>query len=144
VTKPLSYAALLYRYRDKHGHLVEPTQGFHSLHEDLWLAYSMGRKRGFTDLGTYANKPGDHGYWPAWAFDLGRNNHFFYKGWNYLVARNMALFYWENHKALNIDYVILGRKLISRARPYWHPLTTGDTSHDFHIHVSGYHPEDKV
>ena len=140
----MTYAQLLGRYREKHGTLVEPRQGFHSLHEDLWLAYSMGRRRGFTDLGTYARKPGDHGYMPAWAFDLGRKNRFFFKGWNYLVARSLAKLYVQHHRALNINYVILGRRIWSRSKPYWHPLTTGDTSHDFHIHVSGYHPEDSL
>jgi hypothetical protein len=136
----LTYPQLLQRYRDKHGTFVKPNQGWASLDSTLWLAYSMGRRRGFTDLGTYAEKPGDHGYWPALAFDLGRNNRFFNKGWNYLVARKLALLYVENHKALSINYVILGRRIWSRKYPYWHPLTTGDTSHDWHIHVSGIHP----
>ena len=142
----MTYDQLFRRYKKKHGKLVEPRQGFDSLHSDLWLAYSMGRKRNFTDLGTYANKSGDHGYKPAWAFDLGRKNRFFFKGWNYLVARRLALYYVENYKALNIEYVILGRRIWSRwganqrrwdAENGWHPLTSGDTSHDFHIHVSG-------
>ena len=141
----LTYPQLLDRYRKKHGQLVKPVQGFDSLHKSLWLAYSMGRARGFTDLGTYVNKPGDHGFGPpAWAFDLGRKNRFFNKGWNYLVARNLAKLYWKHHVPLNIEYVILGRRLISRTKPYWHPLTTGDTSHDYHIHVSGHHPQDFV
>jgi hypothetical protein len=139
----MTYAQLLARYREKHGRLVEPNQGWKSLEEDLWLAYSMGRKRGFTDLGTYANKPGDHGYFPAWAFDLGRNNRFFNKGWNYLVARRLAQHYVQHYRALNINYVILGRRIWSRSKPYWHPLTTGDTSHDYHVHCSGWHPEDE-
>ena len=63
----LTYRDLHRRYKAKHGNFVEPKQGFQSLHESLWLAYSMGRRRGFTDLGTYANKPGDHGYWRACA-----------------------------------------------------------------------------
>ena len=136
-----SYAELLRRYKDKHGDLVRPNQGWGSLHPTLHLAYSMGRKRGFTDLGTYVNKPGDHGVGPpARAFDLGRKNRFFFKGWDYLVARSLAKLYWEHHLALSLDYVILGRKIISRRNPTWHPLTTGDTSHDFHIHVSGWWP----
>ena len=136
----MSYQQLLTRYREKHRRLVEPKQGFESLDGSLWLAYSIGRKRGFTDLGTYANKPGDHGYYPAFAFDLGREDRFLFKGWGYLKARRLAKLYWEHHEALHIEYVILGRRIISRQRPYWHPLTTGDTSHDFHIHVSGVHP----
>lgn len=130
----MTYAKLLGIYKDKHGALLKPK----SLVPALWLAYSMGMKRGFLDLGTYANKPGDHGSYPAWAFDLGRKNRFFFKGWNYLVARKLALHYVKYYKELNINYVILGRRIWSRERPYWHPLTTGDTSHDFHIHVSGY------
>lgn len=132
-----TYGTLLARYREKHGRLVEPNQGFDSLHENLWLAYSMGRRRGFTDLGTYVNKPGDHGKYPSLAFDLGRKNRFFFKGWNYITARRLAKLYVAHHKALHINYVILGRRIWSRERPYWHKLTTGDTSHDFHIHVSG-------
>jgi len=58
----IPYPELLARYRKRHGKLVEPVQGFGSLHNSLHLAYSMGRQRGFTDLGTYVNKPGDHGW----------------------------------------------------------------------------------
>ncbi len=132
-----TYPELLKRYKAKHGKLICPA----SLQHSLWLAYSMGISRSFTNLGTYAKKPGDHGYYPAWAFDLGRHNRFFNKGWNYLVARNLAQLYWKNRLALNVEYVILGRRLISRKRPYWHALTTGDTSHDWHIHVSGHGPQ---
>ena len=136
----MTYQQLLSEYRRKHGKLVKPRQGFDSLHEDLWLAYSMGRVRGFIDLGTYVDKPGDHGEGPpAWAFDLGREDKFLFKGWDYLRARRLAKLYVREHKALNLEYVILGRRLWSRSKPYWHPLTTGDTSHDFHIHVSGHH-----
>lgn len=132
----MTYQDLLDRYRKRHGKLVEPRQGFNSLNENLWLAYSMGRRRGFTDLGTYANKPGDHGHRPSDAFDLGRKNRFFNKGWNYLVARRLAKFYVKHHKALNINYVILGDKIWSRQHPYWHHYGP-DKSHFFHIHVSG-------
>ena len=135
----MTHGELLRRYQLKHGKLVEPKQGWASLHNNLVLAYSMGRKRGFSDLGTYANKPGDHGYWPAWAFDLGRKDRFLFKGWGYIKARRLAALYVKNYKALNINYVILGRRIWSRKYPYWHRLMTGDTSHDFHIHVSGHH-----
>lgn len=134
----MTYAELFHRYRRKHKRLVEPKQGFESLHESLWLAYSMGRKRGFTDLGTYANKPGDHGYFPSYAFDLGREDRFLFKGWGYIKARRLAKLYWKYRAPLSVNYVILGRKIISRERPYWH-VYTRDSSHMFHIHVSGIH-----
>jgi hypothetical protein len=134
-----TYGELLARYRAVHGKLVEPRQGFDSLHQKLHLAYSMGRVRGFTDLGTYVDKPGDHGIGPpCYAFDLGREDRFLFKGWGYLKARRLALLYWKNHKALHIDYVILGRKIISLEHPYWHAFNRDD-SHLFHIHVSGVH-----
>ncbi len=117
--------------------LVEPRQGFESLDDKLWRSYAIGRRRGFTDLGTYANKPGDHGHWPSRAFDLGDKNRFFSKGWGYIKARRLANHYVRHHKDLDINYVILGRRIWSRSWGKWHPLTTGDTSHDFHIHVSG-------
>jgi hypothetical protein len=115
-----------------------PVQGWGSLDASLHLAYSMGRQRGFTDLGTYVDKPGDHGVGPpALAFDLGRKDRFLFKGWGYIKARRLAQLYVAEHDGLHINYVILGRRIWSRARPYWHPLMTGDTSHDFHLHVSG-------
>jgi len=133
----MTYKDLLVRYKRKHKNLVEPDQGFQSLVPELWLAYSMGRKRGYTDLGTYAKKPGDHGTWPSHAFDLGRKDRFLFKGWNYLKARRLAKLYVKYHEPLAINYVILGKRIWSRSQPYWHELTTGDTSHAFHIHVSG-------
>lgn len=135
-----TYSELFARYRAKHGKLVEPVQGFDSLDNSLHLAYSMGRQRGFTDLGTYVDKPGDHGIGPpCFAFDLGRKDRFLFKGWGYLKARRLVKLYVHEHTGLHINYVILGRRIWSRNKPYWHPLTTGDTSHDFHIHVSGIH-----
>lgn len=142
----MTYPELLARYRKRHGSLVQPVQGFNSLHPSLHLAYSLGRVRGFTDLGTYVAKPLDHGGYPnppphppAWAFDLGRRDHFLYKGWDYLKARRLARLYWREHEALNIEYVLLGHKAISRERPEWHYFTDPDGSHAFHIHVSGHH-----
>lgn len=140
----MTYRQLLDQYKEKHKHFVEPNQGFHSLDKGLWLAYSIGRKRGYYDVGTYARKPGDHSWGDrhgrpgvAKAFDLRRKGWLGRFGWGYRNARKLAKFYWQHHEALNIDYVIVGRELISRERPYWHPLTTGDTSHDWHVHVSG-------
>lgn len=140
-----TYDQLLRQYLKKHQKLVQPRQGWDSLRDTLWLAYSMGIKRGYYDVGTYARKPGDHSWGDrhghpgmALAFDIRRKGWLGRFGWGYANARKLAQFYWDNHAALSIDYVIVGREVISRARPYWHPLTTGDTSHDWHIHVSGW------
>lgn len=142
-TKAPSYAVLLSRYLKKHKAFVKPVQGFGSLDESLWLAYSMGRKRGFTDLGTYVNKTGDHGWNDqlkrARAFDLGRNNHFFFKGFNYLIARRFCNLLAANYLALGIRYIILGDRIWHRDTQKWEKFKnySKDKSHDFHIHVSG-------
>jgi len=140
----VTYAKLLEQYLAKHGKLVQPRQGWDSLHSNMRLAYSMCIKRGYYDVGTYANKPGDHSWGDrngrrgmALAFDVRRKGWLGRFGWGWLNAQRTARWLWKNHEALNIDYVIVGRKVISRQKPYWHPLTTGDTSHDWHIHVSG-------
>jgi hypothetical protein len=143
---PESYVQLRERYLKKHGRLVKPVQGWESLAMSLWLPYSMGIKRGYYDVGTYVNKPGDHGgtrterHPPAWAFDLRRKGWLGRFGWGYRNARKLANFYWKHHKALSIEYVIVGRQVISREKPYWHDLGNPDTSHDWHIHVSGHWP----
>ena len=140
-----SYGQLLFAYLKKHNHLVEPRQGFHSLAPELHLAYSMARKRGYTDLGTYVNKPLDHGGhpndrgMPAWAFDLGRKDGFFWtRPWGVLMARRFVGFLIKNHKALNIEYVIFRDGIWSRKNGwrYYGP----DRSHFWHIHVSGHWP----
>lgn len=133
-------------YHAKHGPLKEPKQGFASLARPLWLPYSMGIARGFTDLGTYVNKALDHGGTyterrpPAWAFDLGRRNRFNFLGWEYLVARAFAKLLWKHHLALDIEYVILGHRIISRKHPQWNYYRDPSGSHSFHIHVSGHWP----
>lgn len=139
-----TYQQLLAQYRAKHGNFKKPTQGFDSLHHNLWLAFSEVAVRGYYDVGTYARKPGDHSWGDrngqpgvALAFDMRRKGWLGRFGWQFRNAQKTAQWLWDNHEALNVDYVIVGRKLISRQRPYWHPLETGDTSHDWHIHVSG-------
>jgi hypothetical protein len=137
------YAKLLAQYKAKHGALVRPVQGWHSLNSRLWLAYSSGIKRGYYDVGTYANKKGDHSWGDrngqpgqALAFDIRRKGWLGRFGWGFTNAKRLAQWYWDNRVALNIDYVIVGRKIISRENPVWHDYTR-DTSHDWHIHVSG-------
>jgi hypothetical protein len=141
---PSAYTILFREYTKQHGPLVEPIQGWYSLHRTLWLAYSSVIKRGYYDVGTYANKPGDHSWGDrndepgqALAFDARRKGWLGRFGWGFRNAQKTAQWLWENHEALNINYVIVGRRVISRERPYWHDLTTGDTSHDWHLHVSG-------
>lgn len=135
-----TYGELLDRYKKKHGKLVRPA----SLQSSLHLAFSMGIKRSFTNLGTYnpasrlpSGKKSDHAYYPAWAFDLGRPGWRGLWGFGYLAARRLANLYVENAYALNIEYVIVGRRIWSRGRG-WHAYNA-DASHDWHIHVSGHH-----
>lgn len=118
--------------------LIEPKQGFSSLHKSLWAAYSYGRSKGLFDLGTYnkasrlpSGAPSDHSVWPAFAFDLGFDPD---TGWDHAIARAVANYYVDHHVELNIEYVILGTKIWSRSRG-WHSYTGG--GHMNHIHVSG-------
>jgi len=133
-------------YHKAHGPLKEPRQGFTSLAKPLWLPYSMGIARGYTDLGTYVAKALDHGGTdthrgpPAWAFDLGRKDRFRFLGWDYLKARAFARFLWDNHRALDIEYVILGNRIASRKVGDWHHYDDSSGTHAFHIHVSGHWP----
>jgi hypothetical protein len=72
----------------------------------------------------------------AAAFDLGRRDRFHFLGWNYLIARRLVQLYVRNHVALGIEYVILGDRIWSRNNG-WQPFLR-DSSHMFHIHVSGH------
>lgn len=115
------------------GALVDPK----SLHDSLTLAYSMGLARSFYSVGTYADKPLDHGYYPSRAFDLRRAGWNGMFGFGWLTALRLARFYWKHHVALEIDYVIIGRMIISRRNPKWRYYGP-DRSHEWHIHVSGW------
>lgn len=139
----MTHKQLMKQYLAKHGKLVEPRQGFDSLHEHLWLAYSEVIQRGYYDVGTYAKKPGDHSWGDrngkpgmALAFDARRKGWLGRFGWQFRNARRTAQWLWDNRVALHVDYVIVGRKIISRENPTWHPYTR-DSSHDWHLHVSG-------
>lgn len=117
--------------------LIKPRQGFASLRRDGWALYSLGRRLGLSDLGTYnpdATLPGggksDHAFSPARAFDLGLT-----KAGTRERARR---FYTLCKRRPEVEYVIFERKIWSRTngeRPY----TAG--GHDTHVHVSLLHPE---
>ena len=117
--------------------MVEPKQGFDSLHRSLWEAYSIGRKApyNFTDLGTYnpsSRLPGggisDHAVNPAYAFDLGFTPA---SGWANLSARD-----YSNKMAgrPEVEYVICGNRIWSVSQG-WHAYGSG--GHENHVHVSG-------
>jgi hypothetical protein len=117
--------------------LLKPKQGFDSLRKDGWSLYTLGRRLGASDLGTYnpgSTLPGggksDHAYNPARAFDLGNTAKF---------TPTLAWFYYRLcKKRPEVEYVIYRRKIWSRdggEREY----TAG--GHDTHVHVSLRHPE---
>jgi len=119
----------------KPGHLIEPKQGFDSLHPSLHEAYSLGRTMGLSDLGTYnpaSTLPGggksDHAFFPAWAFDLGIEPD---TGFANPVAR---AFFEAMVDRPDVEYVILGDKIWSRSRGL-HAYTAG--GHLNHVHLSG-------
>lgn len=115
--------------------LVEPLQGFASLHKSLWEAYSLGRQMGLTDLGTYnpasrlpSGAPSDHSVYPAFAFDLGIEPD---TGWDNATARE---YFWKVCRRPEIEYVILGNKIWTNTRGL-RTYTAG--GHLNHVHVSG-------
>lgn len=112
--------------------LLKPRQGFDSLRQDGWAAYTMGRRLGFSDLGTYnpaSTLPGggksDHAYHPARAFDLGLTT---------AGTRERARWYIKQMAGRpEVEYVIFERRIWSRDHG-WHAYTAG--GHDTHVHVS--------
>lgn len=133
--KGLTYTQLLRRYLDANG----KKYGFQTpaaLHPSLHLVWNMARARSFYSVGFYADKPLDHGYWPASAMDLRRKGWFGAFGFGFLFSKRFSRYLWLHHEALGIKYIIVGQKIISRNKPYWHPYT-GDKSHHWHIHISG-------
>jgi hypothetical protein len=116
--------------------LVEPRQGFASLHESLWEPYSIGRRLGLTDLGTHnpasrlpSGAPSDHAVYPAFAFDLGVDPD---NGWRNDTGRRFA----EQMAGYpGIEYVILGDQIWTSDGRGWHIYTGG--GHLNHVHVSG-------
>ena len=115
--------------------LIEPNQGFGSLHHSLWNLYSEARRLGLTDLGTHnrdsrlpSGSPSDHAVWPAMAFDIGFTP---YTGYDHPVARK---FFDLCCGRPEVEYVILGNRIWSRAQGL-HAYTAGN--HANHVHCSG-------
>ncbi len=115
--------------------LIEPNQGFNSLHSSLWEAYTIGRRMGLSDLGTYnpdsnlpSGAPSDHAVYPAMAFDLGVEPD---TGWGNTTGRTFAE---KMAGRPEIEYVILGDRIWSRDRG-WRRYSYGN--HANHCHVSG-------
>lgn len=134
-----AYARLMYRsYRPPPPPpppLIEPRQGFRSLHSSLWQAFSLGRRMGLSDLGTYnpasrlpSGAPSDHAVYPAYAFDLGISPD---TGFANPVGR---AFFEAMVGRPEVEYVILGNMIWSRTSGL-HNYTAG--GHYNHVHVSG-------
>ena len=116
--------------------LVEPKQGFRSLDSSLWEPYSVGRRLGLTDLGTYnsasrlpSGLPSDHAVYPAFAFDLGVTPQ---NGFDNPTGRR---FFELMEKRAGIHYVILGDLIWSTEKG--RHAYSDSTSHAGHVHVSG-------
>lgn len=117
---------------------IEPVQGFKSLHESLWEAYSLGRRMGLSDLGTYnpastlpSGGPSDHSVYPARAFDLGIDPD---TGWANEIGR---AFFMAMVDRPEISYVILGDRIWSAARASEGIRPYGYGGHEGHVHTSG-------
>lgn len=116
--------------------LVEPRQGFDSLHKSLWDIYSVGRRMGMFDLGTWnpastlpSGGPSDHSVYPAYAFDLGIDPD---SGYAHPTGR---AFFHICMTRPEVEYVILGNKIGFRRTGVI--ATYSDGGHSNHCHVSG-------
>lgn len=114
--------------------LVEPRQGFGSLHRSLWEAYSIARAEPWaTDLGTFngasrlpSGRPSDHAVYPAMAFDIG--------GFSGGSQNPKALALFHKLRVLpEVEYVLLGRLIGTNdgTRPFY------GGGHETHLHISG-------
>lgn len=139
-------ASLMAGYRPPPPPLIEPRQGWGSLHSSLHAAFSMGRSMGLSDLGTYNPKSrlpssgrlSDHATSktgatipssPAMAFDLGIDPDI---GFEHDTAR---AFFWAMTSTRVVEYVILGNRIWT-VEGGVHPYTFG--GHEGHVHVSGF------
>lgn len=119
--------------------LVEPKQGFQSLHKSLWEPYSIGRRLGLSDLGTYnpastlpGGGPSDHSVYPAVAFDLGVDPD---TGFAHPQGRQ---FFLEMMRHPAVEYVILGDRIWSHPRRAEGIRKYTAGGHMNHAHVSGF------
>jgi hypothetical protein len=129
-------AKLMADWRPPPPPLIEPVQGFNSLHESLWQVYSTGRSMHLFDLGTWnprsrlpSGAPSDHAVHPAFAFDLGLDPDI---GWEHDTAR---AFFYICLKTPAVEYVILGNRIGYRRTGTVGLYGSGD--HYNHVHVSG-------
>lgn len=127
--------------------LVKPWQGFGSLTDDLWRAYTVGRLLGLTDLGTFNRKsvlpkskrPSDHATSrldgrigePACAFDLGFTPAV---GYDHPAARK---FFHLMVGRPEISYVICGDRIWSADRADEGVRHYAYGGHEGHVHTSG-------
>jgi peptidoglycan hydrolase-like protein with peptidoglycan-binding domain len=123
--------------------LIEPYQGWSSLHSSLHEAYSLGRHMGLKDgpglaSGTYnpnsrlpSGAKSDHALYPARAFDLDIAPD---TGWQNDPAR--AFFYLMVGRP-EVNYVILGDRIWSRERASEGVRLYSGGGHANHVHVSG-------
>lgn len=115
---------------------VEPRQGYDSLEQSLHEAFSIGRRMGLSDLGTYnpnsklpSGRPSDHAHYPSKAFDLG-----FDPSDTVSDARSDSFFHLMMHRP-EVKYVIRKNQIWSVDRGL-HTYTSG--GHENHVHVSGF------
>jgi hypothetical protein len=125
--------------------LVEPYQGWDSLHKSLYDEYSMAIHVGLKDgpgyaSGTYnrastlpSGAKSDHAYNPAYAFDVDIVQH---TGWENPVARS---FFYSMVGRIGIAYVILGTRIWSAARAGEGIRSYTYGGHENHVHTSGIH-----
>jgi hypothetical protein len=129
-------ASMMLTWRPPPPPLVEPKQGWHTLHNSLYQIYSIGRQMGLFDLGTYnpasdlpSGNPSDHSVYPAYAFDLGIDPDI---GYDHDVGR---AYFSICMRTPAVEYVILGTKIGQRRTgliSYY-----GYGGHQNHVHVSG-------
>lgn len=117
--------------------LLEPKQGFGSLRKDGWALYTLARRLGGRDSGTYnpaSTLPGggksDHAYSPARAFDISNTAAF--------TVERAWFFFNLARKRPEVEYVIYRDKIWSRTNGLRNYTAGG---HETHVHVSLRHPD---